>query len=188
MQTSQLHMIPLANACAKVSDVLAEAMPIAVPGLAITPPCTAKNTSKSDLPRRDNRKTNSQVIRAFATHIRSCQLSVAVDTAAATKHQRRSQSKSIAWWPPLPILKKSHRWTFGKSSWTKSIREIPQKRSGGKSATTFAAVPFPPVIAYNTSMQALVATKDHVAIWDALVKLASWRTRRNFRGRSRSSS
>ena len=59
MQTSQLHKIPLAKACTKVSDVLAAAMPIAVPGLATTPPCTAKNTSKSDLPKR-NEKTDQR--------------------------------------------------------------------------------------------------------------------------------
>lgn len=58
MQTSQLHMIPLAKASVKVSDVLADAIPIAVPGLATTPPFTTKNTIKSDLPNRQRIKTN----------------------------------------------------------------------------------------------------------------------------------
>lgn len=57
MQTSQLHKIPLVKACKKVSDVLAEAMPIAVPGLDTTPPCTAKNTINSDLAKTGANKT-----------------------------------------------------------------------------------------------------------------------------------
>lgn len=56
MQTSQLHMIPLVKACKKVSDVLAEAIPIAVPGLDTTPPCTAKNTINSDLAKTNGHK------------------------------------------------------------------------------------------------------------------------------------
>lgn len=50
MQTSQLHKIPLVKACTKVSDVLADAIPIAAPGLLTTPPCTARNTIRRDLP------------------------------------------------------------------------------------------------------------------------------------------
>lgn len=52
MQTSQLHRTPREKACANVRDVLADAIPIAVAGLATTPPSTAKYTSKSDLPKR----------------------------------------------------------------------------------------------------------------------------------------
>lgn len=67
MQTSQLHRIPLVNACTNVRDVLADAMPIAVPGLATTPPCTAMKTIKSDLPRPQKKREGTRLFSHSAT-------------------------------------------------------------------------------------------------------------------------